>query len=105
MDAYCVPNGVRPLLSYGAKGTRIGRKTFIFTAALKNWEHLHSQMDLGEAYKKARNTYAGKMEQVFVVLKEGIYSSMLSGSNQQPLGVKPGDKRQAEDPLGNNPKK
>jgi hypothetical protein len=105
MDAYCVANGVRPLLSYGAKGTRVGRKTFIFTTALKNWENLHSKMDLSEAYKKARNTFAGKMEQVFVVLKEGVYSSMLSGSNTQPLGAKPGEKRRAEENIGNDPKK
>ena len=52
MDAYCVANGVRPLLSYGAKGTRVGRKTYIFTAALKKWENLHSRLDLTEAYKK-----------------------------------------------------
>jgi hypothetical protein len=105
MDAYCVANGVRPLLSYGAKGTRAGRKTYIFTSALKNWESLHSKMDLSEAYKKARNTFAGKMEQVFVVLKEGVYSEMVTGSNQQPLGTKPGDKRVADEALGNVAKK
>ncbi len=98
-------NGVRPLLSYGAKGTRVGRKTFIFTTALKNWESLHSKMDLSEAYKKARNTFAGKMEQVFVVLKEGVYSSMVTGSNAQPIGTKPGEKRRAEENIGNEPKK
>jgi hypothetical protein len=105
MDAYCVSNGVRPLLSYGAKGTRVGRKTYIFTTALKNFESLHGQMDLTEAYKKARNTFAGKMEQVFVVLKEGVYSAMVSGSNGEPLGEKTGEKRRADDLLGNAPKK
>ena len=87
MDAYCVANGVRPLLSYGAKGTKVGRKTYIFTAALKQWESLHAQMDLTEAYRRARNTFAGKMEQVFVVLKENGGQN-LSGANQIPVGVK-----------------
>jgi hypothetical protein len=105
MDAYCVSNGVRPLLSYGAKGTRVGRKTYIFTTALKNFESLHHLMDLSEAYKKARNTFAGKMEQVFVVLKEGVYSAMVTGANSDPIGDKTGEKRRAEDEMGNVNKK
>jgi hypothetical protein len=62
-------------------------------------------MDLTEAYKKARNTFAGKMEQVFVVLKEGVYSSMVSGANAQPLGPQSSNKRPAVDPLSNEAKK
>ncbi len=100
MDAYCVANGVRPLLSYGAKGTRIGRKTFLFVQALRQWESLIPQMDLTEAYKRARNTFAGKMEQLFVVLKEDG-GNPASGSNNLPLG----GKRTAEDELSNVAKK
>ncbi len=105
MDAYCVSNGVRPLLSYGPKGTRVGRKTYIFTTALKTFESLLPKMDLTEAYKKARNTFAGKMEQVFVVLKEGVYSEMMSGANAEPLGEKQGEKRKSDEPMGNISKK
>ena len=94
MDAYCVQNGVRPLLSYGAKGTRVGRKTFLFASALRQWEHLHDRLDLAEAYKKAKNTFNGKLEQLFVVLKEGR-SEHLTGVNQIPVG----QKRNAEEPL------
>lgn len=101
MDAYCVANGPRPLLSYGAKGTRIGRKTFIFVAALKQWEKHLDKMDLTEAYKHARSTFTGKMEQLFVVLKEGNQSMPASGSNQVPIGTK----RAAEDELSNEAKK
>lgn len=85
MDAYCVANGTRPLLSYGAKGTRVGRKTSIFVPALKQWEHLHEQLDLNEAYKRAKKLFVGKMEQLFVVLKEeGVGTQgQLSGANRQ----------------------
>lgn len=105
MDAYCVANGARPLLSYGAKGTRVGRKTFLFAAALRQWESLHEQMDLSEAYKKARKNFTGKMEQLFVVLKEGVDPDNLpqggSGANRVALG----NKRPRKDNAGNPPKK
>jgi hypothetical protein len=103
MDAYCVANGMRPLLSYGAKGTRVGRKTFIFVAALKQWESLLEQMDLAEAYKRAKKLFVGKMEQLFVVLKEEGVGSMqqLSGANRIPVG----SKRVADDKLESQAKK
>ncbi len=100
MDAYCVANGARPLLSYGAKGTRIGRKTFLFVQALRQWENLIPQMDLSEAYKRARSSFTGKMEQLFVVLKEDG-GSPVTGSNNQPLGTK----RDAEEELSNKAKR
>jgi hypothetical protein len=100
MDAYCVANGARPLLSYGAKGTRVGRKTFLFVQALRQWESLIPQMDLTEAYKRARNSFAGKMEQLFVVLKEDG-GTPVTGSNIQPIG----SKRNAEEALFNQAKK
>ena len=101
MDAYCVANGIRPLLSYGAKGTRIGRKTFLFVAALKQWEHLHSSMDLTEAYKRARNTFTGKVEHMFVVLKEGGAPLGVTGANSVPVG----NKRPPEEELSNAAKR
>jgi len=101
MDAYCVANGPRPLLSYGAKGTRVGRKTFLFTAALRQWEQLHDKMDLNEAYKRARRNFSGKMEQLFVVLKENYEQPNVSGPNMIPVGAK----RRADEPLMNAPKK
>jgi hypothetical protein len=100
MDAYCVQNGVRPLLSYGAKGTRVGRKTFLFVAALRQWESLHGSMDLTEAYKRAKGNFLGKMEQVFVVLKEPD-DTPASGANQEPVR----NKRKADEPLNSSPKR
>ncbi len=100
MDAYCVQNGARPLLSYGAKGTRVGRKTFLFVAALRQWEGLHGSLELAEAYKRARNSFVGKMEQLFVVLKEPD-DTPVSGANQEPVR----NKRRADEPLSNSSKK
>jgi hypothetical protein len=100
MDAYCVQNGARPLLSYGAKGTRVGRKTFLFVAALRQWESLHEKMDLTEAYKRAKNSFKGKMEQLFVVLRESD-GTPLTGSNQVPVR----NKRQAEEDISRSPKR
>lgn len=101
MDAYCAANGPRPLLSYGAKGTRIGRKTFLFVAALKQWEKHLDKMDLTEAYKHARSTFTGKMEQIFVVLKEEASRGPVTGANQVAVGVK----RAAEESLASEAKK
>jgi hypothetical protein len=101
IDAYCVANGIRPLLSYGAKGTRVGRRTFLFVAALKQWENLHHLMDLTEAYKRAKNSFKGKMEQLFVVLKEVDPNSVVSGANQVPVG----NKRRADEDMGNQAKR
>jgi len=104
MDAYCVQNRARPLLSYGAKGTRVGRKTFLFAAALRQWEHLHEQMDLVEAYKKAKKNFTGKMEQLFVVLKEGVeIDDLAAGTGANRVAV--GAKRPRMDNAGNPPKK
>ena len=104
MDAYCAANGARPLLSYGAKGTRVGRKTFLFAAALRQWEHLHDQMDLTEAYKKAKKNFTGKMEQLFVVLKEGVeLSDLPAGTGANRVSV--GSKRPRMDTAGNAPKR
>ncbi len=57
-------------------------------------------MDLTEAYKRARNTFAGKMEQLFVVLKEDG-GDPGTGPNKQPLG----NKRPAEEGMANTAKK
>ncbi len=102
MDAYCVANGTRPLLSYGAKGTRLGRKTFLFVAALKQWEQFHSELDLTEAYKLAKNSFNGKLEQLFVVMKEADQRAFASGANGVPVNS---NKRPAEEGLSNQAKK
>ena len=101
MDAYCVANGNSPLLSYGAKGTRVGRKTFLFVPALRQWENLHSAMDLTEAYKRARSTFTGKMEQMFVVLKETQTDEPTTGPNKVPVG----NKRPADEQLSSEAKR
>ncbi len=59
-----------------------------FVAALKQWEHLHQQLDLTEAYKRARNTFTGKLEHLFVVIKEVDTQNNASDVNKVPVGTK-----------------
>lgn len=86
-ETFCIGNTSRPLLSHGPKGSKGSRKTFLYVEALKRFKALIPEVDLSEAYKKARPMYDGRMEHTFVVLKEN-QDSVASGSNQEPLGNK-----------------
>lgn len=48
---------------------------------------LFPEMELAEAYKKARPMYEGRMEHTFIVLKEGDVAEV-TGANLEPLGAK-----------------
>ncbi len=80
MDAFCVANDTQPLLSFEAKGSRIGQNTFLFVEALRQWESLQSKLDLNEAYMKARGTFTGKYID-FEIFK--IKSKLLDSKNQR----------------------
>lgn len=92
MESFCIGNTSRPLLSYGPKGTKGNRKTFLFVESLKRFKVESKEMDLTEAYRKAKPMYEGRLEHTFVVLKEGVEPTA-TGSNQEPLG----NKRPAEE--------
>lgn len=87
VESFCIGNTSRPLLSYGPNGTKGNRKTFLYVESLKRFKAEAKEMDLTEAYKKARPMYDGRLEHTFVILKEGAEATV-SGSNQEPLGNK-----------------
>ena len=91
-DAYCIGNGMRPLLSYGPKDSKTGRKTYLFVEALRRYSEESRGLtahDLREAYKRARPMYSGRLEHTFIVLKdtEGLMDGP-SGANREPVGQK-----------------
>ncbi len=89
IDSFCIGNTLRPLLSYGPKGVRGGRRTFLFVEALRKFEEEAKLIDLTEAYKKAKPMYNGRLEHTFVVLKEEKGGEVIiSGANSEPVGVK-----------------
>ena len=90
-DAYCIGNGLRPLLSYGPKESKSGRKTYLFVEALRRYAdeaRMLTPSDLSEAYKRARPMYSGRLEHTYVVLKDDVHPEDVSGSNKEPIGGK-----------------
>ncbi len=58
--------------------------------ALKKFEAEAKEIDLTEAYKKARPSFTGKLERTFMILKDnlGEEEPLPTGSNAEPLGDK-----------------
>ena len=95
-DAYCITNSTRPILSVGPKGSKGGRKTYLFAESIKRFPEEICQADLSEAYKRAFPMFKGRMEHTFIVLKEIDSVPVSSGANNVPIG----SKRPLDDPSG-----
>lgn len=85
---FCIGNTARPLLSCGPRGTKGGRRTYLYVEAIRKFPEEVKEMDLTEAYRRAKPAYAGRMEHTFIVLKEDTEEPTTSGSNQEPIGTK-----------------
>ncbi len=88
LDAYVIGNAPRPLLSYGVKGQKTSRRTYLYVEALTKFEKEAKEMDLTDAYKRARPGFTGKLERTFIILKDNQDEDveMVSGSNAEPIG-------------------
>jgi len=88
-DSYCIGNNLRPLLSYGPKGSKGGRRTFLYVEAVRKFANLFDDLDLSLPYAKAKDYYEGRMEHTFAVLRESSERPPpVSGSNMEGLGIK-----------------
>lgn len=87
-DAYCITNAARPLLSFGPKGAKGNRRTFVYVEALRRFHQELKALDLTDIYKRARHVYGGRMQHTFAVLTEDGPDTNIevSGSNAVPLG-------------------
>ncbi len=87
LDTYVIGNQARPLLSYGIKGSKTTRRTYLYVEAVRKFEKEAREIDLTEAYKRARPAFTGRLERTFILLKdnEGEEEPMLTGSNTEPL--------------------
>ncbi len=89
LDTYVIGNAQRPLLSYGVKGVKSTRRTYLYVEALQKFEKEAKEIDLTEAYRRARPAFAGKLERTFIILKDGPEDEpMLTGSNTEPVSAK-----------------
>ncbi len=88
LDTYVIGNAPRPLLSYGVKNSKATRRTYLYVDALRKFEKEAKEIDLTEAYKRARPSFTGRLERTFLILKdnEGEEEPMITGSNAEPLG-------------------
>ncbi len=86
-ENFCIGNSARPLLSCGPKG-KGGRRTYLYVEALRRYKDEIKEVDLTEAYRRAKPAYVGRLEHTFIVLKEEDKEVTVSGSNQEPLGAK-----------------
>jgi hypothetical protein len=90
LDTYVIGNAQRPILSYGVKGQKSARRSYLYMEALTKFEKEAKELDLTEAYKRARPSFTGKLERNFIILKDNIDEDveMASGSNTEPIGQK-----------------
>lgn len=56
--------------------------------ALRRFKNEAKEMDLSEAYRRAKPMYNGRLEHTFVVLKEGVNVEPGTGANSEPIGLK-----------------
>lgn len=88
VDTFCIGNTTRPLFSYGPRGSKGSRRTYLYVEALKRFKVEAMEMNLDEAYKRARPIYEGRLEHTFIVLKENHIEDKGTGANQEPIGNK-----------------
>jgi len=90
-DAYCITNSTRPLMCVGPRGSKGGRKTLLYVEALRRYSGEIKEADFTEAYKLALPIFKDRLEQTFIVLKDGNIQpgdKVVTGSNQVPIGSK-----------------
>jgi hypothetical protein len=80
IEAYVIGNQSRPLLSHGPKNSRTMRRTYLYVEAIQKFGMEASELDLAEAYKKARPSFVCKMERSFILLKD-------KPGEEQPMDV------------------
>ncbi len=70
------------------KGLKASRRTYLYVDALTKFEKEAKELDLTEAYKRARPSFTGKLERTFIILKDDVDKDveMVSGSNAEPVG-------------------
>ncbi len=85
-------NVSRPLLSHGPKNSRSLRRTYMYIEAIQKFSEDTKNLDLSEAYKKARPAFTGKLERSFVLLKDKPgeelpmdTDTVATGANAEPL--------------------
>jgi hypothetical protein len=84
-----IGNAPRPLLSYGTKGNKTERRSYLYVEALSKFEEEAKEMDLSEAYRRALPAFKGKLERTFVILKDNREEDpMVTGSNAEPVKEK-----------------
>jgi hypothetical protein len=70
VSAHAVPFVSKPVMHVrhvdGGQGTR----TYTYTDAVAKFGHLLKQVELGEAFRRAGNSFKGQLQQHFVVLKD-----------------------------------
>jgi hypothetical protein len=92
LEAYVIGNMSRPLLSHGPKNSRSLRRTYLYIEAIQKFAEDFKNVDLSEAYKKARPAFTGRLERNFVVLKDSLegetamdVDQVATGANLEPL--------------------
>ncbi len=73
ITAHTVPFISRPVMhvrSTDPEAPARGNRTYTFVDAVSKFGHLVKQVELGEAYRRAGNSFKGQMEQQFIILRE-----------------------------------
>jgi hypothetical protein len=92
LDCYVINNAPRPLLSYGPKNSRTLRRSYLYIDAVQKYAPEPKELNLTEAYKKAKPSFTGKLERHFILLKDNPgeeeamdLDSVATGANLEPL--------------------
>jgi hypothetical protein len=95
ITAHTVPFVSRPVMhvrpTNQADSNQIN-KTYTFVDATAKFGHLLKQVELGEAYRRAGNSFKGQMEQQFIILRENQFSGSGSGARGAGTGSASGSR-------------
>ena len=87
-----VNNQFRPVLSHGPKNSRTLRRSYLYIEALQKFGTEPQALDLSEAYKKAKPSFTGRLERMFILLKDNPgeeeamdLDTVATGANLEPL--------------------
>ena len=99
ITAHAVPFVSKPVMHVRHVDGGHGTRTYTYTDAVAKFGHLLKQVELGEAFRRAGNSFKGQLQQHFVVLKEQSQMPQYQQQQQQQQNQHPrgGRKRDRED--------
>ena len=102
--AHAVPFVSKPIIHVRPTDPKSGQnpRSYSFAEAVTKFGHLVKQVELGEAYRRAGNSFKGQLEQCFIILKEQQPQAQQHQQQQHSGSEFNGRKRPRDDESSNH---